>query len=124
MGNHVGFLGAICELTEVPGILKWDCRVTDWHAQPSYPTTMIYNPHATKQQGALSIESPTDLYDSVSGQFIARNLQSDSKLTLEPDQVMVLVEVPAGARLRKDGSHLIANDIVIDFLSNAQLISK
>jgi hypothetical protein len=124
MGNHVGFLGAICELTEVPGILKWDCRVTDWHAQPSYPTTMIYNPHATKQQVALSIESPTDLYDSVSGQFIARNLQSDSKLTLEPDQVMVLVEVPAGARLRKDGSHLIANDIVIDFLSNAQLISK
>lgn len=122
MGNHIGFLGAICELTEVPGILKWDCRTTDWHAQPSYPTSMLYNPHETKQQVSLSLSEPVDLYDSVSGQFIARNQQTNYPLTLEPDQVMVLMEVPTGASLQKNGSHLSANGIVIDFNSNAQLL--
>ena len=122
MGNHIGFLGAICELTDVPGILKWDCRKTDWHAQPSYPTSMLYNPHETKQQVSLSLSEPVDLYDSVSGQFITRNQQVNYKLTLEPDQVVVLVEVPAGTSLQKDGSRLSANGIVIDFNSNAQLL--
>ena len=121
MGNHVGFLGAICELTDVPGILKWDCLKTDWHAQPAYPTSMIYNPHATKQAVSLSLNAPSDIYDSVSGQFIAKAQQTTYQLTLESDQVVVLVAVPAGAGLQKQGSHLTANGIVIDFNSNTPL---
>lgn len=83
---------------------------------------MLYNPHETKQQVSLSLSEPVDLYDSVSGQFIARNQQTNYPLTLEPDQVMVLMEVPTGASLQKNGSHLSANGIVIDFNSNAQLL--
>jgi hypothetical protein len=121
MGNHVGFLGSICELTDVPGILKWDCLKTDWHAKPAYPTSMIYNPHATTQAISLSLDAPSDIYDSVSSQFIAKDQQTTYQLTLEPDQVVVLVAVPAGARLQKQGSHLTANGIVIDFNSNTPL---
>ena len=124
MGNHVGFLGSICELTDVPGILKWDCLKTDWHAQPAYPTSMIYNPHATMQAISLSLNAPSDIYDSVSGQFIAKAQQTTYQLTLEPDQVVVLVAVPAGAHLQQQGRHLTANGIVIDFNSNAQLVAQ
>lgn len=123
MGNHIGFLGAICELTEVPGILKWNCRATDWHAQPSYPTTMIYNPHETQQQVSLSLDTATDLYDSVRGIFLSDNQTGSYMLALAPDQVVVLVEVPADARLQQEGSRLSANGIVIDFHSNAQLLN-
>ena len=124
MGNHVGFLGSICELTDVPGILKWDCLKTDWHAKPAYPTSMIYNPHATMQAISLSLNAPSDIYDSVSGQFIAKDQQTTYQLTLEPDQVVVLVAVPAGAHLQQQGRHLTANGIVIDFNSNAQLVAQ
>ena len=124
MGNHIGFLGAICELTEVQGILKWDCRTTDWHARPSYPTTMLYNPHEIQQQVSLSLDTATALYDSVGGVFLSHSQTGNYMLTLEPDQVVVLVEVPAGARLQKEGSRLSANGVAIDFYSNAQLLNQ
>jgi hypothetical protein len=85
---------------------------------------MIYNPHATKQAVSLSLNAPSDIYDSVSGQFIAKDQQTTYQLTLEPDQVVVLVAVPAGAHLQQQGSHLTANGIVIDFNSNAQLVAQ
>ena len=44
MGDHVGFLGGIMSLTDVPGILRWDCLATDWFHAPAYPTWLFYNP--------------------------------------------------------------------------------
>ena len=39
MGNHVGFLGGICALTDVPGILRWDCVALQAHLRSIHAVT-------------------------------------------------------------------------------------
>jgi hypothetical protein len=115
MGNHVGFLGGIVDLTDVPGILRWDCLATDWHHQPAYPTHLYYNPFDKSRTIMLNLTEPADLYDLVAGAFIARNAKSSYRLTLAPDQSFVLVQVPPGSSIKRRGTQLLAGDIVIDY---------
>lgn len=115
MGNHVGFLGSICSLTEVPGILRWDCLKTDWHHGKAFPTFLYHNPYAKAQTVTVPLKKPCNIYDSVSGKFIAYSQKSTFKLTLKPDQAAVLVEVPVMAKIKTQSAKLMADDVVIDY---------
>jgi len=115
MGNHVGFLGGIVDLTDVPGILCWDCLVTDWFHSPAYPTNLYYNPFQKSRTITLRLAKSTDLYDLVAGDFIARNARSGYRLTLEPNQVLVLVQVPPGAKIERRMNQLLADGVIIDY---------
>jgi hypothetical protein len=115
MGNHVGFLGGIVDLTDVPGILCWDCLATDFFGPPAYPTNLYYNPFEKPRTIALHLAGPADLYDLVTGDFVIRNAKSGNRLTLEPDQALVLVQVPPGAEIKRRATQLLADGIVIDY---------
>jgi hypothetical protein len=115
MGNHVGFLGGIVDLTDVPGILRWDCLATDWFHWPAYPTHLYYNPFQKPRTITLQLAGPADLYDLVAGDFVAHNAKSGSSLTLEPDQALVLVQVPPGAGIERQASQLLADGVIIDY---------
>ena len=97
MGNHVGFLGGIMTLTDVPGILRWDCLATDWFHSPANPTYLIYNPHPTPKTFQTDFGSKAaDLYDAVAHQFIKRKARGRTSLTLAPETAAILVVNPAG----------------------------
>ena len=115
MGNHIGFLGGIVDLTDVPGILRWDCLATDWFHPPAYPTHLYYNPFHMPRTITLHLAQPGDLYDLVARAFVARNAKSGDHLTLAPDQALVLVQVPLGSRIKHQGTQLVADGIVIDY---------
>ena len=115
MGNHVGFLGGIVNLTDVAGILCWDCLTTDWFGPPAYPTHLYYNPFKNSRTITLHLFQPADLYDLVAGSFIARNANSGNRLTLEPDQALVLVQVPPGSEIERRANQLLAEGIIIDY---------
>lgn len=114
MGNHVGFLGGIVALTDVPGILRWDCLATDWFHTPAFPTHLIYNPFEQAKTVTLDLVRPADLYDLVAGEFVAHDAKSGDRLTLAPDQAVVLVQVPPGSQLRRRETQLLVGDVVID----------
>jgi hypothetical protein len=115
MGNNVGFLGGIVDLTDVPGILCWDCLATDWFHSPAYPTHLYYNPFQKLRTITLHLAGPADLYDLVAGTFIARNVKSGHRLTLEPNQALVLVQVPPGAKIERRANQLLADGVIIDY---------
>jgi len=115
MGNHVGFLGGIVNLTDVPGILRWDCLPTDWFHPPAYPTHLYYNPFQSPKTITLHLPRSVDLYDLVTGAFIIRNAKDGDHLTLEPDQAFVLVQVPLSSKVQRRGTQLLADGIVIDY---------
>jgi hypothetical protein len=115
MGNHVGFLGGIVDLTDAPGVLRWDCLATDWFHPPAYPTHLYYNPFQKPRTITLHLTQPADLYDLVSGAFVGRNAKSGDRLTLAPDQALVLVQVPMGSRIQHQGTQLGAGAVVIDY---------
>lgn len=115
MGNHVGFLGAIVEKTNVDGILRWDCLKTDWFKDAAYPTYLYWNPHYTEQIVTVPVDRTVDIYDSVRGAFIASSQSSDYSLTLAPNQVAVLVFTPAGGVRSTDGNKFMVDDVVVDY---------
>jgi hypothetical protein len=115
MGNHVGFLGGIVDLTDVPGVLRWDCLATDWFGPPAYPTHLYYNPFRMSRTITLHLAQSADLYDLVAGDFVARNAKSGDRLTLAPDQALVLVQVPLDSRIKRQATQLEAGGIVIDY---------
>jgi len=115
MGNHVGFLGGIVDLTDVPGILRWDCLATDWFHRSAYPTHLYYNPFRKSQIITLHLDKPADLYDLVTGAFVASNVEDGDRLRLASDQALLLVQVPPGVKIERKGTQLLADGVVIDY---------
>jgi hypothetical protein len=115
MGNHIGFLGGIMTLTDVSGILRWDCVATDWFHAPAYPTYLFYNPHPTTRTFQTDIgPQTTDLYDAVSHQFVKRDVRGKVTLTLAPETAAVIVLAPHGGKVATDKRRLTVNGITID----------
>jgi hypothetical protein len=116
MGNHVGFLGGIMELTDVPGILRWDCAATDWFHSPAYPTWLVYNPYSEAKVVHLTVgPAKVDLYDVVRHGFVERGVRGSVRLTLPSGAAAVLVAATAGGKVTRDGSRTLIEGVVVDF---------
>ena len=115
MGNQVGFLGGIVATTDVPGILRWDCVTTDWFHAPAYPTHLYWNPYDQSKTIAVALGKSTDLYDLVSGVFLARRASNGYQLTLAADQAAVVVQVPPNSIIEVKDGRLVANGTTIDY---------
>ena len=116
MGNHVGFLGGIMALTDVPGLLRWDCVATDWHHAPACPTYLFYNPHPTAKTFQADFgPKATDLYDAVTHQFVKHKVRGKVNLTLAPETAAVIVAAPAGGKLTRASQRTFVDGVMVDF---------
>jgi hypothetical protein len=114
---HVGIFGSIIRTTDVPGILQLDLLVTDFYHDKAWPTYLYYNPYAENKSVSLNIETGKniDLYNTVSAQFIARNVSSSFQLNLSPQTAAVIVCVPAGGKITYTGEKMLVDGIVVDY---------
>jgi hypothetical protein len=114
--SSVGYLAAVVDSTEVPGVLRLDLRETDVYRTPSYQSFLIYNPHATAQTVTVPLSFGTyDVYDAAANAFIARGVSGRPSVTIPPDAARVLVFPTAGgAETSVDGRRSV-NGIVIDY---------
>jgi hypothetical protein len=123
MGNHVGFLGGIMELTDVPGILRWDCVATDWFHSPAYPTWLVYNPYSQAKVFHATVgPAAADLYDVVQHAFVERGVRGSVRLTLPPGAAAVLVAAPANGKLARNGNRTLVENVVVDFGNGANRV--
>lgn len=101
MGNQVGFLGGILRLTNVPGVLAWDCLATDWFHEPAWPTTLVYNPYENTRAVELLLPSCDRFFDAATGQCVTveRSAVGRVRLTLGAGDARVLVAVPETAQV-------------------------
>lgn len=115
--GHVGFFGGVIQATNVPEILRIDCRATDFYAKTeAYPTGLYYNPYDTARTVQYETGSEkVDVYDTVSRTFLYRGVKGKVKVSIPPDAARVLVAVPAGARYRVKNGVLLAGKVPIDF---------
>ena len=115
-GAMTGFIGGRVAPTDVPGILQIDLLAFDTFHDRAYPTYLYYNPHPQPQSVTLVVENaPSDVYDTVSKRFLARNVQGNTKVTIPADRAIVTVIVPAGGRLTHDGRKLLIDGVVVDY---------
>ncbi len=118
---HAGIFGSIIEETNVEGILKLDTLATDFYRQEAYPTYLYYNPYPTiKTITVKAVRGPVDLYDLVSGKFIAMNVLAETNVDLNSLSAMILVHVPVNGFVEQLGSKLLVNKVVVDFHATSQ----
>jgi len=101
----------------VPGILRLDLLATDFYRDKAYPTYLYYNPYqeARKVTVAVKTDSPIDVYNSVSGAFLARNARTDVQITIAPRQSAVLVFVPSSGKTSYEGKKMLVDGVVVSY---------
>jgi len=110
-----GIFGAIVHTTNVEGILALDCNATDFYADNKYPVYLYYNPYKNDTTVNYSSEINVDLFDSISKKYLAKAQKGEIALKLSAGEACLIVELPAGTKLKKKGKKLKANNIVVSY---------
>jgi hypothetical protein len=110
-----GVFGAIVQTTDVEGILSLDCNATDFYAENKYPVHLYYNPYTEAKTISVKQENPIDLYDLVSGTYLAKNTTGSASVQIPAGEAVLVVSLPSGTKLKKDGKKLKAGNTVIAY---------
>ena len=106
--SPVGIFGSIISTTDVEGILSLDCNATDFYAPRPYPVHLLYNPYKEPRTVSYYPAGRSDLFDSVSRNYVAKDVSGIVPLTLPADRAMVITEMPAGTELKERNGQLVA----------------
>lgn len=108
--SPVGILGAIAHKTSQEGILQLDCNATDFYAEKPYPVYLYYNPYDEEKTVEYAADGAVDLYDIVSREYVARGLEGKGNITLPGDAARLVVELPAGTVLKREGGKVMTEN--------------
>ena len=116
-----GMLGGIVQTTNVPGILQLDCLATDFFRREAYPTFLCYNPYREERSFQFAVgPEGADLYDAVRHRMAMRNVRGQADFTLPADSAALIVVVPAGGNLTREGKRTLVDGVVIDWRSGPE----
>jgi hypothetical protein len=112
----VGIFGGIIGKTSDPAILQLNVLKTDLYRDRAFATFLYYNPYSQSRTIAIDAGAkPADLYDAVSGRFVARHVVNTTQIDIPADTARVIVLVPSGAALSSTAHHTLADGVVIDY---------
>jgi len=116
-----GWMAALFQTSNVPGILQMDCVATEAFPPPAYPTYLYYNPYPVAKEVSIDAGSgPNHIYDSVKGVFLATNMSGNTIITIQPDSAIVVTLCPASGAISQSGRKLMVGGIVIDYWNASQ----
>lgn len=111
-----GIFAGIVNTTDVEGILQLDCNATDFFGDRSLPHYLLFNPHDSAQTVTVKLpEGQWDVYDLVSGAFVARRAGGTASLEISSKGTVNLVCIPAGRKLTMSEGHLMAGKSVVKY---------
>lgn len=115
--GHAGIFGSIIDVTNVPGILRLDLLATDFYTDKAYPTYLYYNPYPVSKTVSVKIKGNqrVDIYNTLTGRFIATNVSANKTITLPARSSAVLVLAPAGGKKTLEGNQYKVDGVVIDY---------
>ena len=116
-----GWMAALFQTSNVPGILRIDCLATEAFPPPCYPTSLFYNPYAVAEAVMINVgTNASHVYDAVAGVFVAANVTGNVSVTIPPDAAVVLAQCPATGIITQAGQKLFMSGIVIDYWNAAR----
>ncbi len=116
--SHVGYLGALVDTTNVPGILQLDLLATDWYHSQAYPSYLYYNPNDGATAVELTLpEGSHDIYEMTSNQMVVTGVTQSTQLTIPGDEAWLIAIVPAGGTQTYEYDKLLIDGIVVDYSS-------
>lgn len=124
-GVYTGYLGALVEETNVEGILKLDCNKTDYYQDDMYQTYLYYNPYMESKNVEIHLGNQYyDIYDSVTGMYLAKNVtgKQNIKMLADSARVIVLADPNSTVHYQDDGTTYINGKLVSH--SDAQVLDN
>ena len=115
--GHAGIFGSIIDTTNVTGILRLNLLATDFYHDKAYPSYLYHNPYANSRSVVVKIASatPVDVYNTLTGKFVAMRVRRDTKVTIPGRSSAVLVFVPSGGKKTVAGKTLRVNGVAVDY---------
>lgn len=114
--SHVGYLAAIVEETEEPGILLLDVNATDFFAEKPFSTYLVYNPHDASREVTIPVGAESiDVYDAISEQVLASGVSGSLLVSLDSKAVRLLSFLPTGNEPEVVDGRLMIDDDVVDW---------
>jgi len=110
-----GIFGAIVNKTGVEGILALDCNATDFYAENKFPVYLYYNPYEETKTITYLSDNNIDLFDIISKKYLAKGERGNVNISLHAREAALIVVLPTGTLLKKEGSKIMARDVVIAF---------
>lgn len=110
-----GVFGAIVNKTGIEGILALNCNATDFYAENKYPVYLYYNPYEEARTVTYSSDNSIDLFDIVSKRYMAKGERGNVSIKLPAGEAALVVVLPAGTRLKAEGSEIKAGNTVIAY---------
>ncbi len=114
-GAWAGFFGAILKSTNVPKILQIDLNKLDFFSDSTYPSYLYYNPYTVKKSVQINLRAKSDLFNVLTGKYVARNVSGNYSVKMKADEVMSLVVAPAKSRVTREGKKILINNIVVAY---------
>lgn len=116
--GHAGIFGSIIRTTNIAGILQLNLLATDFYHDKAYPSYLYYNPYKTSKTIIVKFDTgkKVDLYNTVTGSFVARNVSSTASLKLSPNNAAVIVCVPATGKVTYQANKMLVNAVVVDYM--------
>lgn len=117
--GHVGIFGSVIRATNITGILQLNLLATDFYHDKAYPSYLYYNPYTTAKTVVINIKNKeaTDIYNTVSQSFIARNITASAKIKIAGQQAAVITLVPANGKITCNQNTKMVNGVVIDYMA-------
>jgi len=114
----IGLLYAMLLNTDVPEILCVDLLKTDFLCGEAYPTYLLYNPLAEAKTLTLDVgDTSVDVYDTVSGEYLATGATGDVQVEIPGDTAVQVVLIPFGLSLVWEGNCLKAGGVTVTYCS-------
>jgi hypothetical protein len=97
-------------------ILQLNLAGTDFLCEKAYPTYLYYNPYEGSKQVTLQTGGATcDLYDLKRRIFFKKQQTGSVSLSIPPNDSLVVVVVPAGARKKREKGVLLCDGVPVDY---------
>lgn len=117
-GASMGMLASLFEETNVDGILKIDLNAGNFF-NDTYESFLMYNPNNQTETVLYTPKGQAvDLYDAVTETIIKTNVSSETEINIESKDSVVIIEIPTGSVLTKEGNYTKLGD---DILSTSQV---
>ncbi len=115
-GSSVGYLAAVVDNTDVEGMIRVDVNATDFFSAEHVPAYLYYNPYESPRTVTVLLpQGNYDLYDTLSDEYVARNVSGSTRVGIAGDAARLIALVPAGSSLDLKGHVLYAGDKVVDY---------
>jgi autotransporter-associated beta strand protein len=116
--GDVGVLGSIVSPTNVNMILQLNLLATDFFHGAADPSYLLYNPYNTQKLVQINVGStPVNVYDAISGQFLATNVSGMTTIAIPGESSRSVVYTPVGDALVDNGQNVTVNGVVVNFRS-------